>query len=146
MADEGITEEERLKNEREYVRSNPEKLLEVLEEFFPTWKWQKLSAGENVDLECETRVHFVHDSPLHSEFSGDSLIDEKLLTNMLYHSVLFYMSISSEQLKIANACPRQYYNLEGVERLLVVYRAWARSNSSDSEYERVNSLVASCFE
>lgn len=140
-----MTEEKRLKNEREVTRSNPEKLLEVLEELFPTWKWEMLSAGEAVDPEYKTRTHFVHDNLLHSEFSGDSLTDEKLLVDMLYHSALFYMSTSSEQLEIANACPRQYYNLEGVERLLVVYRAWARLNSSDSEYERINSLVASCF-
>lgn len=140
-----VTEEKKLQNEREAIRSNSKKLLEVLVELFPTWKWETISGEKREDFDpgYESRIHFLHDNPLHSEFSGDTL-GAALLTRMLYHSILLYMSIPAEDLDW-HKFPRLYYNLGGVERLLIVYRAWARSNSSDSEYERVNSLVASCF-
>ena len=141
--DEVVTDAEKLQNKREIVRGNPEKLLEVLVELFPTWKWQIMS-GEKFDPECEARIHFLHDNPLHEEFSSDTLGEEKLLTRMLFHSILLYMSIPAEDLDWSEF-PRLYYNLEGAERLLVVYRAWARLNSSDDEYVRISSLVTSCF-
>ena len=141
-----VTEENKLRNEREVTRSNSEKLLEVLGELFPTWGCQTIP-GENLENfgpEYSTRIHFLHDNPLHSEFSADTLVDEKALPLMLLHSVLLYLSVSEAELDWAKF-PRLYYNLEGVERLLVVYRAWVRLNSSDSEYERINGLVTSCF-
>lgn len=138
-----VTDEEKQQNEREATRGNPEKLLEVLVELFPTWKWETIP-GEKFDPGYDARIHFLHDNPLHSEFSGDTLGDETLLVRMLYHSALLYMSIPEEDPDWSKF-PRLYYNREGVERLLVVYRAWTRSHSSDDEYERINSLVVSCF-
>jgi len=143
-----VTEESKQQNEREITRSNWEKLLEVLVELFPTWGWQTIPGAE-FDLEHEARIHFWHHNPLHSEFSEDTLGDKELLTKMFYHSIqfqyAFFCMLTSDEDPDGSSSPRLYYNLEGVEQLLVTYRAWVRLNSSDSEYERINSLVTSCF-
>ena len=144
-----ITDEKKLRSKREATRSNSEQLLEVLMELFPTWGWQAILGESYATLNIDTRVHFLHNNPLHSEFSDDTLCDKELLHKMFYHSVEFQCAfacmLTSDEDQDGASFPRLYYNLEGVEQLLVTYRAWVRLNSSDSEYERINSLVTSCF-
>jgi len=143
--EEVLDKEEVQRNKKEFSRSNIPKLLEILNELLPDWRWQIIPA-ERFDPEHESRTHFLHNNPLSKDFDKEVLIEESMLRKMLYHSLSIQtIMISTGEDQDLGSIPRLYYTLGSVECLLISYRNWARLYSSYEDWVRINSLVVSYF-
>lgn len=133
-----VAEEKKLEYTREYERTNPAKLLEVLQKLFPAWNWKMLPRSNENDI----FVQLYHNNPLY-----DSKTEEvpTNLFELLFHSIFFYMTSTGDDKLDWCEPPRLYYHIGSAERLLVTYLHRLRREGSDAEYGPVNNLVRGYF-
>lgn len=126
-----------LEYRRESERVDTSKLLSTLCALLPTWEWDLLQG------DGETASHFAHKN-FYKE--GNIVPLDVPHDSMVYNCVTHYGALEVEN--IAQYEPRMnslFYSTEGVERLLIVYRAWARRKLESEEYNSVNKLIADYF-